>query len=302
MIFTYKTTNMINGKIYIGVHKTNNINDGYIGSGLIISRAIKKYGKENFKREILEEFDTLAEAYLEESKIVNESFVNRSDTYNITIGGDGGWYHTKGKIVVKDKDGNTMQVSVDDPRYLSGELVGVCKGLKHPGINLGMVTAKDANGNIIKVSVDDPQYLSGKLVHMSKGYVTVKDKDGNTMQVSVDDPRYLSGELQSNMKGMLHAKDELGNKVFISKEEYQIQPNYTYHITNYATVKDKDGNTMQVSVDDPRYLSGELVGVMKGRSFSHKNPRKKIECPHCKKVGDSSNMKRWHFDNCKFKS
>lgn len=62
---------------------------------------------------------------------------------------------------------------------------------------------------------------------------------------------------------------------------------------------DNLGNNMQVSIDDPRYLSGELVACSKGRTYYHKNKRKKIECPHCRKVGDSTNMKRWHFDNCK---
>ena len=49
----YKTTNLINGKIYVGMHSTDNLNDGYLGSGWILKQAIKKYGKENFKGEVL---------------------------------------------------------------------------------------------------------------------------------------------------------------------------------------------------------------------------------------------------------
>ena len=46
----YKITNLINQKFYIGVHATNNPNDSYMGSGVAITRAIAKHGRENFKK------------------------------------------------------------------------------------------------------------------------------------------------------------------------------------------------------------------------------------------------------------
>jgi hypothetical protein len=85
------TTNIINGMIYIGVHSTFNINDNYLGSGKYLKRAINSYGEHNFKRDILYYCLTIDDAYIIESKIVDEHFISKSNTYNIKIGGDGGF-------------------------------------------------------------------------------------------------------------------------------------------------------------------------------------------------------------------
>lgn len=79
----YKTTNLINGKIYIGIHSTNNINDGYIGSGKALKCDINKYGKENFSREILYYCADREAARLLESTIVDKKFLINNDTYNL---------------------------------------------------------------------------------------------------------------------------------------------------------------------------------------------------------------------------
>jgi len=91
------TTNLINGKIYVGQHATENLTDGYLGSGIALRRAIRKHGVEHFKSEILAQFDSFEEMDECERLIVDEAFVARSDTYNITIGGTSGghWYANK---------------------------------------------------------------------------------------------------------------------------------------------------------------------------------------------------------------
>lgn len=89
--FIYKTTNKINGKYYIGMHKTDNLEDGYLGSGTYFSRALEKYGKENFEREILEYCDSDEEMHNAESRYITEDIVNDKNSYNLKLGGYGGW-------------------------------------------------------------------------------------------------------------------------------------------------------------------------------------------------------------------
>ena len=87
--YLYKITNLVNGKIYIGVHRTDDINDGYMGSGIVLKRAQDRYGIENFKKEIIEYFDTYQEALDAERKIVTLDFINEGTNYNVKEGGYG---------------------------------------------------------------------------------------------------------------------------------------------------------------------------------------------------------------------
>lgn len=146
----------------------------------------------------------------------------------------------------------------DDSRWLTGEFVGV---------NKGKVVVKDKEGNKYQVSTNDSRYLSGELIHQTKNLITVKDKDGNTCSVSNTDPRWLSGEL-----------------VGINKNKTQSQE---------TVLKRALSNTGKKRTEEQcAKISAGLKGIK----------RKEIQCPHCNKIGDSSNMKRWHFDNCRFKT
>ena len=86
----YKIVNIQNGKFYIGVHRTNDVNDDYMGSGTLIKRAIKKHGVENFKKEILEFFETEDEMLKREEEIVTYEFIKENNVYNIMPGGNYG--------------------------------------------------------------------------------------------------------------------------------------------------------------------------------------------------------------------
>lgn len=86
----YKITNLANGKMYIGKHATSNPDDGYMGSGKILKYAIKKYGVECFRKEWLGFYEDLDELNYMERVFVDETWVDRADTYNLKIGGEGG--------------------------------------------------------------------------------------------------------------------------------------------------------------------------------------------------------------------
>ena len=92
----YETTNLVNNKFYIGVHKTedSNVFDGYIGCGVYMQHpssymnpktpfqfAVKKYGIKNFKRKILKVFDNVDDALKLEAELVDINFIKRTDTY-----------------------------------------------------------------------------------------------------------------------------------------------------------------------------------------------------------------------------
>jgi len=93
----YQTTNKINGKIYIGTHQSKILYDDYLGSGKHIKSAILKHGAHNFERVNLYVYNNSSEMFAKEAEIVDEQFVLREDTYNIRLGGFGGFDHINSK-------------------------------------------------------------------------------------------------------------------------------------------------------------------------------------------------------------
>jgi hypothetical protein len=89
--YLYEIRNNINGKVYVGVHKTKVLDDGYMGSGKVVNASIKKNGVENFTKTILEHFDSAEAMYAREKEVVTEEFLSRDDTYNLRCGGFGGF-------------------------------------------------------------------------------------------------------------------------------------------------------------------------------------------------------------------
>lgn len=103
--FIYQIQNTVNGKIYVGVHRTEDLNDGYMGSGKLLKQAIMKYGVESFTKTILEFFPSYEVALQREKELVTEEFVSRRDVYNVRVGGLGGWDYVVGQGLHKNATG-----------------------------------------------------------------------------------------------------------------------------------------------------------------------------------------------------
>lgn len=89
--FIYKTTNVLTGKFYVGMHSTNKMSDGYLGSGVYLRRSLRKYGRENHALEILETLPTRELLVARESVVVNEELLRNPLCMNLKPGGVGGF-------------------------------------------------------------------------------------------------------------------------------------------------------------------------------------------------------------------
>lgn len=89
--YVYQLINKVNGKIYVGMHATDDMDDGYLGSGKLIRRAVQKYGAENFEKIILFKGSCYQEIKDKEAEIVTEEFIKDEATYNLVLGGKGGF-------------------------------------------------------------------------------------------------------------------------------------------------------------------------------------------------------------------
>ena len=160
----YKITNQINGKFYIGSHKTKDLNDNYMGSGKYLVAAQKKYGVENFQKEILFVFSTAAEMYAKEAEIVNADFLVTENTYNLKIGGFGGWDY------LNDKD--KFQNPTHTKEHLTSMSRRVPRHKKVHALDIGREKIKQ----IIKEN-------NGKQPWTSKGFKNKKHSETTKRQI-----------------------------------------------------------------------------------------------------------------------
>jgi len=128
--FIYKTTCKVTGKFYVGMHSTDNLEDGYLGSGKILGYSRKKYGDENHVREIVDKCLSRDELKQRERDIVNEDLLKDPLNINLKYGGEGGqsrsvaiknWQNAEFRI----KHSNSLKQKWKDPSYRAACTTGI---------------------------------------------------------------------------------------------------------------------------------------------------------------------------------
>lgn len=119
--YIYKITRTDgSGKYYIGMHSTDDLEDGYFGSGRLLWKSIKKHGREKHVKEILEFLPSRKELKERERVLVNEEIVNDPLCMNLKLGGEGGWDHLPAEVVRANAIANSgfINPSIDGLRRI----------------------------------------------------------------------------------------------------------------------------------------------------------------------------------------
>ena len=271
----YRTTNLINQKFYVGKDTHNNPN--YYGSGKRLKLAIKKYGIENFKKEVLEVCNTL-ELLNEREKFWIKKLNAIGEGYNISLGGDGGdtisnnprrdeiskkiSEANKGKFLGKTNSKETRE-------KISNTLKGRFEGDKNP--NYGKNHTDEAKDKIRKKAL-------GRVVSdETRKKISIKNK-GKKGVVWTDEMRQKLSESRKNnhpFKGKTHTPETI-QKI----KEANSKPKSEEHKRKISeTLKgNKPGNMRKVIVDGIEYESlsygarqiGIPISTMKNRLKSPK--------------------------------
>ena len=268
--YVYRISNILENKHYYGSRTSqkepyNDLGKKYYSSSRDkIFIKDQKQSPQNYKYKIIKIFNSKQLALECEIKLhnkfdvkSNENFYNKANQKMSgfdTTGSTNKLLSEYNKIFISVKDPITGwhgKVKRDDPRFLSGDLVGITKGSKNLHLShlKETVTVRNTDGVFLRVSNKDPRYISGELVPVTKGLIVVKDKSGNIFQVMKNDIRYTSGELVGVMKGVVsEERKNLPNrhiviliKSFLSnlsrKEKYKLMKSGWYQKSESDLVK-----------------------------------------------------------------
>jgi group I intron endonuclease len=250
----YQTTNLVNGKIYVGVHKLADTtkSKNYLGSGLALRPAIEKYGRENFVRSTLAEFSCAKDAYLAEADVVTEEFINRPDTYNIKLGGLGckGLIHneeTRAKLSAASKGRTSsaetkakISAAVTGNKNRLGQSPSEETRLKLSASHKGVIPSAETRLKIGAAHIGNKYNLGRK--HSKEAREKIAEANRN--RITTEETK---AKITSSLTGlMVGAKNYRSVAVVINGKYYEsVRIAAKAEQTNHETVKDRVINTKE---------------------------------------------------------
>lgn len=306
--YFYKITNRINGMFYYGIHSTDDLNDGYMGSGTRLKAAIKKYGLINFDKEIIKYFESLKELSDYEKKIVNSDLLKDKNCYNLVEGG----YFLDNESILKRKqtynnikhqqgknnsqyktcwiNKNGLSIKIPKNEFANYETDGWIKGriiqnsskiIKANKTRKFVWVYKDGiaiqiDKNKLQQYLDD-NWIRGRSEKKSKNKINklqkikVIDKLGNLLTVDKDDPRYLSGELKYFTRGKIFVRDVNNNKFYVDTNDSRYLSGELIKVSSFKgkiLIKDSNGKYYSVGKDDPRLSDQNYTMSTKGLKYT----------------------------------
>ena len=209
--FFYKITNDFDDCYYYGIHSTNNMNDGYMGSGKRLCRAQKKHGIEHFIRTVLVFFDTRLEAAQYEFEFLTPEILSDPNCYNICEGGGGGDV-TSG---MSDEEYEEFCRKIGEKTkgkeaWNKGKINCYSDEAINNMINAAFKRFNGENGDIEREKIglatkqrcEDPEYREKLSIAIQKAFEDpkVREKIGLATKQRCEDPEYIK-KLQESHKG-----------------------------------------------------------------------------------------------------
>lgn len=222
----YETVNKKNNKRYIGVHKCEDYDDFYLGSGNLIKQAVQKYGKDDFYRHILFVFDNAQDAFTKEAELVNDEVITSDKYYNIALGGSGNIssFHNNESVkkkIICHQTGQVFSSISETAKNLDISISSISRAVndpEQPVANLHFFTTEAYDP---KIKVTFPA-IGRKLVHLNtrKSYKSIKA---------------AADELSLNYKSLRNACGQkdindlycLDDQYFLYEDEFDSQVQYS---------------------------------------------------------------------------
>ena len=270
--YFYKITNLINGHYYYGIRTCHCLpgKDPYMGSGIRLHKAYRKYGIENFKKEIIRVCKTREDVLRLEYDTVTDELVKDYNCYNLVRGGGEDSFYGKVRCIDKITKKHLL-ISKDEYHSNPDRYTCILKEFKY------MINYETGDEKFVKSS----EYNHYKSMNYSlkgakgfgKGRVSVKDSTGKVLVVSLSDKRLKSGELTHLWKGRTHS-DETKNKISKANSLSQKGDKNSHYGTKWMTNPEGISKPISKNLVEEYINKGWILGRKLKKIMPLQNPLK----------------------------